>query len=162
MVMQFFLSYVDQNGMWVISHYLLAVRYMRSWFMVDVVRRRACWSRRIDYVLTQAQISILPFDLISFAMGGSQSLEKLQVFRVIRLLRYNTPAVIFCILTSCMETRLAKMFRILRASRIFNRWEAYLSIPYSHLKLSKFLLAIIALCHWVTSLLALRASRTLT
>ena len=75
-------------------------------------------------------ISIIPFDVLGVGVG-SEALGHLQILRVVRLFR------------------LAKLLRIFRASRILNRWEAYISISYSWLSLTKFILVATFVSHWM-------------
>jgi hypothetical protein len=76
MVMQFFLAYEGEGGELITSGKLMAVRYLRSWFIVDF-------------------ISIVPFDLISLlsdtgsnqGAGATQMLRMVRVLRLLKLLR---------------------------------------------------------------------------
>lgn len=45
--------------------------------------------------------------------------------------------------------RLIKLFRILRASRIFARWEGAISISYAHRELIKWIAIVMLLIHWL-------------
>lgn len=75
-------------------------------------------------------MSILPFDTIGLVMD-SKTVNQLKILRVVRLFR------------------LFKLFRIFRASRIFSRWESHISISYSWLSLTKFMVSVAAVSHWV-------------
>ena len=52
MVLNFFLAYRNtEDGVWVRSHAKIAARYLRGWFLIDL-------------------LSVLPFDMFSFVMRG--------------------------------------------------------------------------------------------
>ena len=91
--------------------------YLRGWFVLDLV-------------------SILPFDIVSFALKDG-ALGKMKVLRVVRLMR------------------LLKLVRIVRASRIFQRWETSISVSYSALSLCKFMIMIVMVGHWMACAFAL-------
>mmetsp|Transcript_42262 Transcript_42262/g.135277 ORF Transcript_42262/g.135277 Transcript_42262/m.135277 type:complete len:608 (-) Transcript_42262:209-2032(-) len=74
-------------------------------------------------------ISIFPYDLMEFV--GVTSASNLKALRVIRLMR------------------LAKLLRIFRAGRMFQRWEATLTIDYAKVSLFKFVVIIMFLSHWM-------------
>ena len=80
--------------------------------------------------MVSPQVSILPFDTIGLVMD-SKTVNQLKILRVVRLFR------------------LFKLFRIFRASRIFSRWESHISISYSWLSLTKFMVSVAAVSHWV-------------
>ena len=104
MVMNFFLMYrenAELGGGMVRDKKRIRRHYLRGWFALDF-------------------ISILPFDIVAFALRSS-SLGKMKALRIIRLLR------------------LLKLVRILRASRIFKRWESSIAVSYTYLALAKFL-----------------------
>ena len=67
MVVNFYLAYSDERGMLVQSVPLIARRYLRSWFAIDL-------------------FSILPFDVLALTLN-SPKLQKLKAIRLIRLLR---------------------------------------------------------------------------
>ena len=81
-------------------------------------------------------VSILPFDIVAFALQDG-ALGKMKALRIIRLMR------------------LLKLVRIMRASRIFQRWETDISVSYSMMSLSKFLLMIVIVGHWLACAWAL-------
>jgi potassium voltage-gated channel Eag-related subfamily H protein 7 len=125
MIMNFMLAFQDGEGVWCMSHRIIARKYFKSWFVLDFV-------------------SILPFDTLGLALDSSNcsSMERgapgrgtcisdLKIFRVIRLLR------------------LLKLLRILRASRIFKRWEQQMSMSYSMRSLIKFFVYVCFLAHWI-------------
>lgn len=85
-------------------------------------------------------MSILPFDTLGLVMD-SDTVERLKILRVVRLFR------------------LFKLFRIFRASRIFSRWESQISISYSWLSLTKFMVSVGAVSHWVRAEPPFTASR---
>jgi len=120
MGIQFFLIYrtsADEGGMWIRDRPRIRRHYLRGWFTIDLV-------------------SILPFDIVSFALQDG-ALGKMKVLRIIRLLR------------------LLKLVRIVRASRIFKRWETSISVSYSVLSLCKFMLMIAVVGHWLACAFAL-------
>ena len=78
-------------------------------------------------------VSITPFRELSVLLGGSGAAN----FNLIRIVRI---------------IRLAKLLRILRGSRIFQRFENQLTISYGLLRLYKFLLLVLVLCHWLACL----------
>lgn len=78
-------------------------------------------------------VSIVPFkEIMSAAKFGGESNYKL--IRVIRIVR------------------LAKLLRILRSSRIFQRFENHLTVSYGLIRLYKFLVMVLVLCHWLACL----------
>jgi len=74
--------------------------------------------------------SILPFDIMGVAMD-SDTINQFKGLRVVRLFR------------------LAKLLRILRAGRMFDRWESAIAINYSMLTLCKFLFLTVIVAHWM-------------
>ena len=68
LVLQFFLPVPDQRGELIRDRRVLAMRYLKSWFALDVV-------------------SILPFDFVVLAAGNDESTAGLRSFRLMRLLR---------------------------------------------------------------------------
>lgn len=67
-VFNFFLMFYDEDsGRWVYDKSIIAKRYLRGWFLIDIV-------------------SIIPFDVIS-AVSGEDSLQQFQAFRTVRLFR---------------------------------------------------------------------------
>ena len=75
MVFNFMLAYeAEDEGMWVISHRLIAKRYLRGWFTIDL-------------------LSCIPYTLISMSIKSSvdaeaaEFVEQLVILRVVRLLR---------------------------------------------------------------------------
>jgi len=85
--------------------------------------------------------SILPFDLVALLLQ-SGSVEKAKSLKFIRLLR------------------LLKMTRMLKASRIYRRLEAHLSISYEGLALNYFFVVLIFISHWLACLWALTLTLT--
>jgi len=75
-------------------------------------------------------LSVMPFDSIGMLLGGGDE-KQIKILRIIRLLR------------------LLKLLRIIRSGRIFRRLENALSINYSVLQLSKFVLSTILVSHWL-------------
>ena len=129
LVMNFFLAYYDLNRrQWVCSHRRIALRYLSSWFFLDLA-------------------SILPFDSITLAMesssttttttGSGSRYSNLRVLRVVRLLR------------------LLKLLRIVRASRIWKRWENRVALSFSAMALVRFLVGVLVISHWIACLLRL-------
>ena len=53
--------------------------------------------------------------------------------------------------------RLFKLFRILRASRIFARWEAQITIPYADRELIRWMTLVFTLLHWLACVMGLMA-----
>lgn len=104
------------------------------------------------------QTSILPFDIIGIVMD-SETVERLKILRVIRLFRLVRVSCDYTAAFPCSAAFLTllsrrhqfKLFRIFRASRIFSRWETYISVSYSWLSLIKFIVAVGAVSHWVCS-----------
>ena len=78
-------------------------------------------------------VSILPFKELS-ALSGSGGGDNFKLLRILRIVR------------------LAKLLRILRSSRIFQRFENQMEISYGLIRLYKFLLMVIVLCHWLACL----------
>lgn len=74
--------------------------------------------------------SILPFDIMGVAMD-SDTINQFKGLRIVRLFR------------------LAKLLRILRAGRMFDRWESAIAINYSMLTLCKFLFLTVIVAHWM-------------
>jgi len=101
------------------------------------VRNRAAIRRHyLKGWFTIDLVSILPFDIVAFALQDG-ALGKMKALRIIRLMR------------------LLKLVRIMRASRIFQRWETDISVSYSMMSLSKFLLMIVIVGHWLACAWAL-------
>jgi hypothetical protein len=75
-------------------------------------------------------VSIMPFDIVAIA-DNKQSLGHLKVLRVVRLLR------------------LSKLVRILRSFRVFQRIWCSFGWSHSTLALTKFVLLIFLLIHWI-------------
>ena len=74
-------------------------------------------------------ISVLPFDSLGLILGDD--VARLKILRVVRLLR------------------LLKLLRIVRSGRIFARLENALAINYGVIQLTKFLLWVILISHWL-------------
>ncbi|CAK9104793.1 Potassium voltage-gated channel subfamily H member 7 (Ether-a-go-go-related gene potassium channel 3) (ERG-3) (Eag-related protein 3) (Ether-a-go-go-related protein 3) (hERG-3) (Voltage-gated potassium channel subunit Kv11.3), partial [Durusdinium trenchii] len=75
-------------------------------------------------------VTLIPFELFSFAFPGA-ALEELTIIKVIRVLR------------------LLKLTRLLRSSRLVQRMEAPMSLPYQKLALLKCVGTLALLCHWL-------------
>ena len=68
MVLNFFLAYRNtEDGVWVRSHAKIAARYLRGWFLIDL-------------------LSVLPFDVFGVTMNNA-SVSQLRMLRFIRLAR---------------------------------------------------------------------------
>ena len=125
-VINFCLAYeMPDEGLWIVTHSRIAGRYMRSWFVIDVV-------------------STIPFDMfvaVAPAAGvdadSAAAMSNLKVLRVVRLFR------------------LIKLARVLRASRIFKRWETQIAMSYGMQSLIKFALLVVTTTHWLSCLLRL-------
>jgi len=100
--LNFLTPYQTQHGMWITNHKSIAIKYISSWFLIDLV-------------------SVLPFEML----------------RMIRLLR------------------LAKLLRIFRASRVLKRWETRLSVSYGYITLTKFVVYMLLLSHWLACVIRL-------
>ena len=84
-------------------------------------------------------VSITPFKELSMVAGGGGGGgggggDKYKLIRIVRIVR------------------LTKLLRILRGSRIFQRFENQMNISYGLLRLYKFLISVLALCHWLACL----------
>ena len=85
-------------------------------------------------------VSITPFKELSMVGGGGGgggggiSGDKYKLIRIVRVVR------------------LAKLLRILRGSPIFQRFENQMTISYGLLRLYKFMISVLALCHWLACL----------
>mmetsp|Transcript_29358 Transcript_29358/g.95665 ORF Transcript_29358/g.95665 Transcript_29358/m.95665 type:complete len:662 (+) Transcript_29358:116-2101(+) len=107
------IMYDEDENKFIADRAVVARTYVSGFFIIDVV-------------------SILPFDEIGMATGGSpQDAAKLRVLRVVRIFR------------------LAKLLRVLRSGRIFQRFENTMSIKYGLLKLTKFIVATTLVAHWM-------------
>ena len=68
MTLTFFIPYRDpESNVWVTSHRAISKRYLRSWFIIDL-------------------LSILPFDILGVVLA-SDSVQNVKALRLIRLLR---------------------------------------------------------------------------
>ena len=73
-IINFMLAYeMEDEGLWIVDHKLIAKRYVKSWFLIDLV-------------------STVPFDVIANSGASndpdaSEALQNLKVLRVIRLFR---------------------------------------------------------------------------
>ncbi|CAE7245299.1 KCNH2, partial [Symbiodinium microadriaticum] len=84
-------------------------------------------------------MSLFPFDLIGLMIGGSggnnfAELKSIKVLRVLRLL---------------------KLTRLLKGSKIIQRLEIPVAIPYQHLALVRFMFVLMMACHWLACLWAM-------
>ncbi|CAE7362377.1 Kcnh6 [Symbiodinium pilosum] len=80
---------------------------------------------------------LLDFDIISLAIPGADNLKEFKGIKIIRALR------------------LLKLMRIFRTSKVIHKLEIALSIPYQQMALIKFLLVLMLVCHWLSSLWAM-------
>ena len=106
----------------------IAVKYLSSWFWIDLV-------------------SIVPFDIMTVAgvfgpqeAGAGSDVSKLKAVKLIRLLR------------------LLKLARILRASRIFSRLENKLGLSFNTREMIKWSSFVFSIVHLLSCLWALAAS----
>lgn len=81
-------------------------------------------------------ITLIPFELLTLG-SGSGAFEELTFIKVIRVLR------------------LLKLTRLMRSSRLAQRLEAPISLPYQHLALMRCVLVLILVCHWFAALWAM-------
>eukprot|EP00439_Symbiodinium_sp_Y106_P067330 s570_g11.t1 len=84
-------------------------------------------------------MSLIPFDLVGLMIGGSggndfAELKSIKVLRVLRLL---------------------KLMRLLKGSKIIQRLEIPVAIPYQHLALIRFMFVLMMACHWLACLWAM-------
>jgi len=80
-------------------------------------------------------VTLIPFELLAMQMGDA-AFEELTMIKVIRVLR------------------LLKLTRLARSSRLAQRLEAPISLPYQHLALLRCVLVLVLVCHWLASLWA--------
>jgi len=122
MIMQFWMAYRDDlgkqgRGAWVMDLRLIRARYLKSWFIVDL-------------------ISILPFDglghILKAQASNSQSGSTLSSMRIIRLVRM---------------ARLLKLARLFRCSRIFEHLFSRIEIKYTRVEMVKWTVALTFLSH---------------
>jgi len=112
LVMNFNLIYYsERENIYVTDRRRIVLHYLTGFFIIDAV-------------------SVLPFEIVSVA-GGSGSLDKFKVLRVVRIFR------------------LAKLLRILRSGRIFRRLENSISVKYGVIQLWKFVVATCLIAHWM-------------
>ena len=79
-------------------------------------------------------ISVLPLDLITGEGGPIPIKFDLKILRLVKLLR------------------LLKLLRLVKASRMFQRLESKIAVPYAYLSLSKFLVLLLISGHWFACL----------
>lgn len=75
-------------------------------------------------------VSVLPFDMLGVVFD-SDEINKFKGLRIVRLFR------------------LAKLLRILRAGRMFDRWESAVAVNYSMLTLGRFVFLTVIVAHWL-------------
>ena len=125
-IINFCLAYeLEDEGLWVVSHDRIAIRYVKGWFLIDVV-------------------STIPFDMFvalpPSATGGESVADTLQDLKVLRVIRLF---------------RLIKLARVLLASRLFKRWETKIALSYAVQSLIKFVIVVLTTTHWLACLLRL-------
>eukprot|EP00439_Symbiodinium_sp_Y106_P079088 s97_g17.t2 len=103
------------------------------------------WSQHGAYqtVLTQRKswflldlVTLIPFDLFTLSVKSDQ-LDELQSLKVFRTLR------------------LVKIMRLAKSSQFMHKIEVPLSIPYQQMALTRFLLILAFVCHWLACLWAM-------
>lgn len=84
-------------------------------------------------------VSVLPVDhIIALFLGrGNDNAQKARALRVLRIVR------------------LVKLARVFRASRVLQRWENVIVLPFSTQALLRFIVAIVTLSHWMACAWAL-------
>ncbi|CAE7393743.1 KCNH6 [Symbiodinium sp. CCMP2456] len=81
-------------------------------------------------------VTLIPFDLFTLAVQSDQ-LDELQSLKVFRTLR------------------LVKIMRLAKSSQFMHKIEVPLSIPYQQMALTRFLLILAFVCHWLACLWAM-------
>lgn len=122
MILTFFIPYREsphRGGMWTFDNKKIAVRYLSSWFVLDLT-------------------TSIPLDLIMVATASTESegdgLGDASFLRLVRVFR------------------VAKLARLLRASRIYARWIDHVGISFAVASLVKFLVMTCVLAHWLACL----------
>eukprot|EP00930_Biecheleria_cincta_P024749 TRINITY_DN17680_c0_g1_i2.p1 TRINITY_DN17680_c0_g1~~TRINITY_DN17680_c0_g1_i2.p1 ORF type:complete len:682 (-),score=93.02 TRINITY_DN17680_c0_g1_i2:151-2196(-) len=85
-------------------------------------------------------LSVIPFDMVNLFLPRDGEVGPVKSIKVVRTLR------------------LLKMTKILKTSRMFHRFEVSAHIPYQRFALAKFLVILLVVCHWQTSIWAMTLS----
>lgn len=102
------------------------------WVMDNtMMAKRYLFSTRPARSFSLDFISSLPFDSIITAVNGEDEGGEYRSLKMLRII---------------------KLVRVMRASRIFKRWEAQLGISHSSLKMMEFLLISLVMAHWLACL----------
>lgn len=113
------------------SHRMIASRYLRSWFLIDLV---SVLTGLVD-ILSVSSMSAAASD--SDSASSASGLEQLRILRVLRVLR------------------LIKLVRLLKTSRLLKRWQSAFALDYSTQTLISCLLSYLVAGHWFACILVL-------
>jgi len=107
---------------------VVAVRYLRTWFLVDLVSSVPFEFVEYFYRLANPET----FAASAFFLEGEYSVW-FKINKIIRLVR------------------LAKLLKVVRASRVLNRWERaiVMKVRYGLVRLILFLVIVIVIVHWL-------------
>ncbi|CAE7577375.1 Kcnh6 [Symbiodinium natans] len=103
------------------------------------VRLRKIWCHYLKSWFFLDLVTLIPFDLFTLAIQSKQ-LDELQSLKVLRTLR------------------LVKIMRLAKSSQFMHKIEVPLSIPYQQMALTRFLLILAFVCHWLACLWAMTLS----
>lgn len=123
-MIQFFIPFRSKEGLWIFKNEPLAWHYLTTWFPIDFMS-----SIPYDSIFLGFQALVADANDGTAGSGGSG----LRMLKMLRLL---------------------KLGRILRASRILKRWEAYIGMSHASLELIKFLIISLIIAHWLACLWA--------
>jgi len=126
----------SQGTLWLLKPSSIAREYLKGWFALDLL---SVFVSVFDLMGLDALKPLFEDSSANSDGDATEELSNLKVLRVLRVLR------------------LIKLARLIRASRMVKRWESRLAVNYALLALSKAIVTMVIMAHWIACVWTLQA-----